>query len=346
MNEKLEDVQSKLEIQDGGDTCSCGDLRSDEKEGQVCVVSDPISEKNLIDLGDSSVSDDASLAVTIDPVRSVPANKDELLEEQSVFDLGSTYMEWELEVENRYTMQTAEHHLEDEFLNSDEASLYLAVQQSRALDRNPVMTQIEVNDDLDDFDPYLFIKQLPDLSEVGALGCPPILVPKPNAGCPPVTLVLDLDGTFCSLINVNPFLSVCVCVYIHTYIYSFPYLCILVIIFTETLIHSTLEYSEDADFTFPLMINCQEYTVYVRCRPHLHMFMERVAQLFEIIVFTASQSIYAEKLLDILDPQGKLIQHRVFRDSCIFVDGNYLKDLTILGRDLSKVAIVDNSPQV
>ena len=123
-------------------------------------------------------------------------------------------------------------------------------------------------------------------------------------------------------------------------------MCILVVIFTETLIHSTLEYSEDADFTFPLMINSQEYTVYVRCRPHLHMFMERVAQLFEIIVFTASQSIYAEKLLDILDPQGKLIQHRVFRDSCIFVDGNYLKDLTILGRDLSKVAIVDNSPQV
>jgi CTD small phosphatase-like protein 2 len=41
-----------------------------------------------------------------------------------------------------------------------------------------------------------------------------------------------------------------------------------------------------------------------------------------------------------------LFRHRVYRESCLFVEGNYLKDLSVLGRDLARVVIVDNSPQV
>ncbi|XP_026660732.2 uncharacterized protein LOC103707863 isoform X3 [Phoenix dactylifera] len=113
----------------------------------------------------------------------------------------------------------------------------------------------------------------------------------------------------------------------------------------ETLVHSSLEPCEDADFTFPVNFNLKEHTIYVRCRPYLKDFLERVASLFETIIFTASQSIYAEQLLNVLDPKRKLFRHRVYRESCVFVEGNYLKDLSVLGRDLAHVLIIDNSPQ-
>lgn len=52
---------------------------------------------------------------------------------------------------------------------------------------------------------------------------------------------------------------------------------------------------------------------------------------------------YADPVADLLDQWG-VFRARLFRESCVFHRGNYVKDLSRLGRELSKVIIVDNSP--
>lgn len=52
---------------------------------------------------------------------------------------------------------------------------------------------------------------------------------------------------------------------------------------------------------------------------------------------------YADPVADLLDQWG-VFRARLFRESCVFHRGNYVKDLSRLGRELSNVIIVDNSP--
>ena len=45
--------------------------------------------------------------------------------------------------------------------------------------------------------------------------------------------------------------------------------------------------------------------------------------------------------IDLIDPDRVYIHHRLFRDSCLQVQGNFIKDLEVLGRDLTKVPLIN-----
>jgi len=68
-----------------------------------------------------------------------------------------------------------------------------------------------------------------------------------------------------------------------------------------------------------------------------------MGELFECVLFTASLGKYADPVTDLLDKWG-VFRARLFRESCVFHHGNYVKDLSRLGRDLKHIVILDNSP--
>ena len=150
-----------------------------------------------------------------------------------------------------------------------------ALEAGENYERNPNLDTINnqnisnADEEEDEFNPYLFIKCLPPYQHA----IPPGWTSRPKAlppvdhpvlpSPPPICLVLDLD---------------------------------------ETLVHCTVEPVANADMKFPVEFNGTEYQVHVRCRPYLQQFLQAVSQKFEVVIFTASQQVYADKLLDKIDP--------------------------------------------
>lgn len=117
----------------------------------------------------------------------------------------------------------------------------------------------------------------------------------------------------------------------------------LVLDLDETLVHSSFKPIPDPDFNIEIELEGQTHRVYVRKRPGVDFFLQEAAKKFEIVIFTASLAKYADPLLDELDKDG-VVQFRLFRQACVQHYGNYVKDLTSLGRALESSIIIDNSP--
>ena len=119
----------------------------------------------------------------------------------------------------------------------------------------------------------------------------------------------------------------------------------LVLDLDETLIHSAFEpFIPMDDITLTMKMKDNDIIIHVLKRPYLDEFLNIVTQKYEVVIFTASISDYANPLLDQLDPMKK-ISHRLFREHCTKADnGLFIKDLNRLGRDLKNVIIIDNNP--
>ena len=118
----------------------------------------------------------------------------------------------------------------------------------------------------------------------------------------------------------------------------------LILDLDETLVHSAFTpFSRKSDIILNINIEGQNRTLYVLKRPFVDKFLSELSLVYEIFIFTASISQYANPLLDELD-KNKYIKYRLFREHCTFENGIYIKDLKIFNRTINNMIIIDNNP--
>lgn len=117
----------------------------------------------------------------------------------------------------------------------------------------------------------------------------------------------------------------------------------LVLDLDETLVHSSFGSLQHADYIVPIEIERLWHDVNVIKRPGVDDFLKKMGEIYEVVVFTASMSKFADPVLDKLDIH-QAVSHRLFRESCYNHNGDYVKDLSQLGRPLADTIILDNSP--
>ena len=83
----------------------------------------------------------------------------------------------------------------------------------------------------------------------------------------------------------------------------------------------------------------------IKIRPYLYQFLDNIKKYYELVVFTAATQEYADPIINALEQHKKYFDYRLYRIHTIIIDNDFVKDLSKLGRDLSKILIVDNMEQ-
>ena len=90
--------------------------------------------------------------------------------------------------------------------------------------------------------------------------------------------------------------------------------------------HSQFNQVRNPDYTIPVDIEGRVSNIYVMKRPGVEYFLQEMAKYFELAIYTASLSKYADPLMDMMDPTSYCTA-RLFREHCTFVNGVFVKDM-------------------
>ena len=83
----------------------------------------------------------------------------------------------------------------------------------------------------------------------------------------------------------------------------------------------------------------------IQLRPGLMEFFEAIKPYYEIIIFSNGNKKYTDLIVNSIDEKKIYIDYRLYREHCIIICNDFVKDISRIGRPINKIVIIDNIPQ-
>ena len=80
----------------------------------------------------------------------------------------------------------------------------------------------------------------------------------------------------------------------------------------------------------------------IQLRPWLNEFLSEIKPYYEIIAFSNGDKKYTELILNAIDKNKIFFDNKLCRNNCIIMNNDFVKDISILKKDINKIIIVDN----
>ena len=83
----------------------------------------------------------------------------------------------------------------------------------------------------------------------------------------------------------------------------------------------------------------------VKLRPYLIDFLDNMKPYYELILFTSKSQFYTNPVINVIQRNKIYFDFIFYREHCMVIGNDYVKDLTKIGRPLDSTIIIDNAPQ-
>ena len=105
----------------------------------------------------------------------------------------------------------------------------------------------------------------------------------------------------------------------------------------------------DLDETLIYLQNKESFKIGIKSiilRPYLHEFLHDMKSIYELIIFSENSQEYVQPIIDLIEKKEKYFDYVICKQFISYdSNGHKIKDISLLGRDLKNIIVIDNIKQ-